>query len=107
MGNYTVQEETNQEEAIKLFPFFLRQLEPLLQELLEKLTWLCLEINRRGPILEEHLMRLEDTMATLDDIQRLEAQIKDLRRLIENTDKPPPGPGPEAKPTIPKPEGYL
>jgi len=107
MAECITQKEKRQEYNSGALPFFLYQLEPLLQELLEKLSWLCLEMNQRIPLIEDRLMHLEDFMATLDDIQRLEAQIKDLKRMVENIEKPLPEPISKPKSEIPKPEGYV
>jgi len=102
MKEYTTERIERQEGRTSVFPFMLSQLEPLLSEILEKLTWISLELNRLGPALEDALCRLEDSQATADDIERLEAEIKDIKLLLNDrkVDVQP-------RRKLPKPEGYV
>jgi len=102
MQEYTTEQAKRQEGRTSVLPFMLSQLEPLLSEILEKLTWISLELNRLGPALEDALCRLEDSQATADDIERLKAEIKDIKRLLDNQKIDA-----QLKRKMPKPEGYV
>jgi len=102
MQDYTTEQTERQEGRTAVLPFMLSQLEPLLGEVLEKLTWISLELNRLGPALEDALCRLEDSQATGEEIERLEAEIRDIKRLLGDRQI-------DVQPgrKLPKPEGYV
>jgi len=105
MQEYTTEKAERQEGRISILPFFVRQLEPLLGEILEKLTWLSLQYNRTEPAIEEQLIRLEDAIGNqAEDIYKLKKEIEDLKRELGQAHRDQP---PEPKKKIPKPKGYI
>jgi len=105
MQEYTTEQAERQEGRISTLPFFVEQLEPLLGEILEKLTWLSLQYNRTEPAIEEQLIRLEDAIGNqAEDIYKLKKEIEDLKRELGQARKDQP---PEPKKKVPKPKGYI
>ena len=105
MKEYTTEQAERQEGRISVLPFVLEQLEPLLGEILEKLTWLSLQYNRTEPAIEEQLIRLEDAIGSqAEDIYELKREIENLKRELglARKDRPP-----EPKKKVPKPKGYV
>jgi len=105
MQEYTTEQAERQEGRISVLPFVLEQLEPLLGEILEKLTWLSLQYNRTEPAIEEQLIRLEDAIGSqAEDIYKLKKEIEDLKRELGQARRDQP---PEPKKKVPKPKGYI
>jgi len=105
MQEYTTEQAERQEGRVSILPFFVEQLEPLLGEILEKLTWLSLQYNRTEPAIEEQLIRLEDAMGNqAEDIYKLKKEIEDLKRELGQARRDQP---PEPKKKVPKPKGYI
>ena len=105
MEEYTTEQAEKQEGRISVLPFVLEQLEPLLGEILEKLTWLSLQYNRTEPAIEEQLIRLEDAIGSqAEDIYELKREIENLKRKLGLARKDQP---PEPKKKVPKPKGYV
>ena len=106
MEEYTTGQAEKQEGRISVLPFFVGQLEPLLGEILEKLTWLSLQYNRTEPAIEEQLIRLEDAIGSqAEDIYELKREIESLKRELGLARK---GQSPEPKKKkVPKPKGYV
>ena len=105
MEEYTTEQAERQEGRISVLPFVLEQLEPLLGEILEKLTWLSLQYNWTEPAIEEQLIRLEDAIGSqTEDIYELKREIENLKRELglARKDRPP-----EPKKKVPKPKGYV
>jgi len=105
MQEYTPEQAERQEGRVSILPFFVEQLEPLLGEILEKLTWLSLQYNRTEPAIEEQLIRLEDAIGNqAEDIYKLKKEIEDLKRELGQARRDQP---PEPKKKVPKPKGYI
>ena len=105
MEEYTTEQAEKQEGRISVPPFFVEQLEPLLGEILEKLTWLSLQYNRTEPAIEEQLIRLEDAIGSqAEDIYELKREIENLKRELGLARKDQPS---ELKKKVPKPKGYV
>ena len=105
MEEYTTEQAERQEGRTSVLPFVLKQLEPLLGEILERLTWLSLQYNRTEPAIEEQLIRLEDAIGSqAEDIYELKREIENLKRELglARKDRPP-----EPKKKVPKPKGYV
>jgi len=105
MQEYTTEQTERQEGRVSILPFFVEQLEPLLGEILEKLTWLSLQYNRTEPAIEEQLIRLEDAIGNqAEDIYKLKKEIEDLKRELGQARRDQ---LPEPKKKVPKPKGYI
>jgi len=105
MQEYTTEQAERQEGRVSILPFFVEQLEPLLGEILEKLTWLSLQYNRTEPAIEEQLIRLEDAIGSqAEDIYELKKEIEALKRELGQARRDQP---PEPKKKVPKPKGYI
>jgi len=105
MQEYTTEQAERQEGRVPILPFFVEQLEPLLGEILKKLTWLSLQYNRTEPAIEEQLIRLEDAIGNqAEDIYKLKKEIEDLKRELGQAHRDPP---PEPRKKVPKPKGYI